>query len=199
MIAVAAVLVWGRFGPGLPGPSGLIAITVALGVIALGLILAGLSGRRGGGLAPIAILLTLIAAGGATAHNAVDRDNGRQTWTPVNAAVAQGGYRLGAGRAVLDLTQPALVAGATTASPVTVPVEVGAGEVIVVVPSGVGSSVMADVGLGDVTDKVGAQGDRGGAGVSMSVAQGGAPVLVINAKVGLGHIEIVPQGTQVQR
>jgi hypothetical protein len=100
---------------------------------------------------------------------------------------------------VLDLTQPALVTGATPASPVTVPVEVGAGEVIVIVPSGVGTAVKADVGLGDVTDKVGSQGDRGGAGASMDVVSSGATVLVVNAKVGFGHIEIVPQGTQVQR
>jgi phage shock protein PspC (stress-responsive transcriptional regulator) len=199
LIAAAAVLLWGRFGPGLPGPSGLIATAVALGVIALGLIWAGLSGRRGGGLAPIAILLALIAAGGASANNAVNRDYGRQTWAPVSALVAGAGYRLGAGRAVLDLTQPALVAGATSASPITVPVEVGAGEVIVVVPSGAATEVTADVGLGDVTDKVGSQGDRGGAGVSMNVNSGSAPVMLVTARVGLGHIEIVLQGTQVQR
>jgi hypothetical protein len=199
LIAATVVLLVDRIGSGLPGPAGLIAVAVALGVIALGIVLAGSRGRRSGGLAPIAIVLALVAAGGAAAHDSYDRGYARQTWMPVDASTAQNGYRLSAGRAVLDLTQSSLVAGATTASPVTFPVEVGAGEVVVIVPASTATEVTADVGLGDVTDRVGSQGDRGGAGVTVDVTHGGTPVLVVQVRVGLGHIEIVPQGTEVQR
>ena len=199
LIAATSVLLLDRIGSGLPGPAGLIATAVALGVIALGIVLAGSRGRRSGGLAPIAIVLTLIAVGGAAAHDSIDRGYARQTWTPVDATTAQNGYRLSAGRAVLDLTRPGLVSGATTTSPITVPVDVGAGEVVVIVPSSAATDVTANVGLGDVTDRVGSQGDRGGAGVTVDVTHGGTPVLVVQVRVGLGHIEIVPQGTEVQR
>jgi phage shock protein PspC (stress-responsive transcriptional regulator) len=198
LVAAGAVLGWDRW-IGNVDAAGLVATAVALGVVALGIVLAGVLGRRAGWLAPIAVVLAIVAANGATwehASTSVDRD---LSWTPISASAATTGYDLGAGRAVLDLTTPGLVTGATNVSPVIVPASVGVGELVVIVPKNVSSQVDASVGLGGVTDRVGDTQAIGGAGITKTVTSGTNPVLIVNAKVGLGHVEVVPQDTEVAR
>ena len=196
LVAAGIVLGWSRWIGNVPD-AGAVASALALGVIALGIVAAGLRGRRPGWLAPIAIVLAIVAANGASWQHTSTDVNSDQNWVPVTASSAAAGYHLGAGRAVLDLTAPGVVTGATNASPVTVPVSVGAGELVVVVPKGVSSQVDASVGLGAITDRVDGSTDRGGAGVTRTIPSGTSPVLIVIAKVGLGHVEVVPQGTEL--
>jgi hypothetical protein len=198
LVAAAGVLGWDRWISDIRD-AGLVATAVALGVIALGVVLAGLLGRRSGGLAPIALLLALVTAGGASAQDGVHDVQDTLSWTPATAVAATSGYNLSTGRAVLDLTQPGLVTGATTATPVTIPASVGAGELVVIVPNGVSTRVEASVGLGAVSNRVDGTSDRGGPNVTETISSGPNPVLVVNAKVGLGHVQVVRQGTEVAR
>jgi phage shock protein PspC (stress-responsive transcriptional regulator) len=198
LVAAGAVLGWDRWISGI-ADAGFVATAVGLGVIALGIVVAGLAGRRSGALAPIAILLAILTAAGASAQDSVRSAKDTQNWTPATAVVATSGYNLSTGRAVLDLTQPGLTTGATTAAPVTVPASIGAGELVVIVPTGVSTRVQATVGLGDVTNRLDGVSDNGGPNINETITSGTNPVLVVNAKVGLGHIEVVRQGTEVTR
>jgi phage shock protein PspC (stress-responsive transcriptional regulator) len=199
-LAATLVIGWDRFIGDVPGSAAAVAAAVALAVIALGVVLAGLVGRRSGGLAPIAILVALVAGLSAASHDALTSTNVRAAWTPTTQAAATQGYSIGSGRAVLDLTSPQLVAGLKPGdTPVTIPAEIGAGELVVIVPRGVGTEVDASVGLGSIDDKVDGHGQRGGPGMSETITSGTNPVLVIQAKVGFGQIQVVNEGTEVAR
>ena len=199
MLAAGGIVVADRVGGGIR-TAPVVAVAVALGVVALGIIVSGALGRRAGGLAPIAVLLAIAAANGAVWHDAAGGVDGRRTWRPPAAPASP--YQLGAGRAVLDLTDPALAMTATGASPVTVTASLGAGELVVVVPPGTAVEVDASVGLGNVTDDVDRAGavDRDGAGLNETVRHGtGTPAVVVEAKIGVGRIWIVRQGTKVDQ
>jgi phage shock protein PspC (stress-responsive transcriptional regulator) len=198
LIAAAAILAWDRWAHPFSAPAWLVATAVALAVVALGVIFSGALGRRSGGLAPIAILLTVLATTGAAWHDTLSGLHVRQTWAPVTSGQTVNGYRLSTGEAVLDLTGPALAAGATSAAPVDINASLGIGRLVVIVPAGVGVQVDAAVGLGDVIDHVDGTGERGGPGVSRSITSGGPAMLRVQAKVGVGQLEVVPQGTAVQ-
>ncbi|HEY6796552.1 MAG TPA: PspC domain-containing protein [Kineosporiaceae bacterium] len=198
-LAVGGVLAWDRAIGQVRGSAGAVAVAVALGVVALGIVLAGALGRRPGGLAPIAVLLAVACVSGAAWHDSLSGARKDITWTPTLGS--HHGYDLGAGRAVLDLTSTALTSAAATA-PVTVPASLGVGELVVVVPSGTTTQVNSSVGLGAVTDDVSrpGQNDHGGAGLHQTNTFGnGTPAIQVEAKIGLGRIWIVPQGTKVTR
>jgi phage shock protein PspC (stress-responsive transcriptional regulator) len=196
VLAAGGILAWDRAIGHVPAPAGVVATAVALGVIALGIVLAGALGRRAGGLAPIAVLLAIVSVNGAAWHDTTHSVGREVTWTPVSTAASE--YNLGAGRAVLDLTSAELTTRATAVSPVTIPVSVGAGELVVLVPSGTTTEVNASVGLGAVTDGVIHNNDRGGAGLHQTETYGsGGTAIRVDAKIGFGRIWIAPQGTKV--
>ena len=176
-----------------------VAAAVALGVVALGIVLSGIIGRRAGGLAPIAILLAIAAANGALWHDAVRGIDRNLSWAPLVPPTSA--YQHQAGRAVLDLTAPGLSRTATTTSPVTVHASLDVGQLIVVVPSGTATEVDASVGVGNVRDDVDRPRgvDRGGPGLDETLRHGGTPVIVVEAKMAVGQIWVVPQGTKVDR
>jgi len=197
-LAAAGVVGWDR-ATGRVQSTAVVATAVALGVIALGIVLAGALGRRAGGLAPLAILLAIASVSGVAWHGTTAGFDRSVTWTPVTAPASP--YSIGAGRALLDLTNAALPVGASTSSPVEIPASLGVGELVIVVPAGTGTQVNATVGLGNITDDVSRTGgvDRGGASLKESLVHGGTPMIVVDAQVGLGRIRLVPQGTKVDR
>ncbi len=77
-----------------------------------------------------------------------------RTWAPTAATAVGDGYGLGAGDATVDLTSPRLIATATTANPVTVPVQLGAGKLRVLVPTGVPVKITVDLGMGHVSSRI---------------------------------------------
>lgn len=195
-LAAAAIWITHRLTGAVPA-TWEVASATALGVVALGIVLAAALGRRAGGLAPIAVVLAAAAVSGAAWGDDLDHVGRDATWRP--AAAPASGYRLDAGRAVLDLTDPALARTATATSPVTLTTSLGFGELVVIVPPGTDTEINASVGLGNVTDDVDHGVNRGGPGIEESVRHGDSPVLVVDAHVGLGRVRIVPEGTEVDR
>ncbi len=184
---------------------------VALGVIALVLVVGGLLGRRSG----VVTLFALIALVGTLTASVMPKAEhtqavGQRLWQPTTIASGTNGFALGVGHATLDLTQLDR-ATLSSVTPQRVPVSVGIGQLTVVVPAGLTVVVhtTASVGSlptpfgdnmtisGDSSSNDGAfngrdpNGDLGGVGVKRTVTVGtGTPQLVVNAKVGFGEIEV---------
>ncbi len=90
-----------------------VAAGVALAVIGLGIVAAGLSGRRAGGLAPLGILLAAVTLAASAVGPASWA--GQRTWTPTTLTGTTV-YQLGVGTGRLDLRSVA-VPGATAGLP----------------------------------------------------------------------------------
>jgi phage shock protein PspC (stress-responsive transcriptional regulator) len=173
----------------LPGNSWPVAGAAGLGVVGVGLVLSGLAGRRGGFLVPVAIVLALTALNTDTITQS-GAAAGDQSWTPVTAAEAGGGFTKGAGTTVVDLTSTAVTAGATTTSPVSVPISQALGELTVIVPSGVAARVNVNAGAGSIDDRIHGT-HREGVGNQLVVDTGtGSPVLVVSVNLGAGEIVV---------
>jgi phage shock protein PspC (stress-responsive transcriptional regulator) len=171
-----------------------VAAAVMLGVVGLGVVAAGLSGRRSGGLAPIAWLLAIVAVNAATIGS-LDVRSGDVTFRPVSTTQAEAGFEHGAGDVRIDLTDPAIRTGATAADPVELSASLGAGRLVITVPAGTATRVDAQVGLGSIEDQVNRTTD-GGAGRNATFTAGtGDVTLVVHAKVGAGQVLVVPQGS----
>ncbi len=165
-----------------------VAGAAGLAVVGVGLVLSGLAGRRGGLLVPVAIVLALTALNGDTVRTGATA--GDQSWTPVTATQATSGFREGAGSTIVDLTSSAVIAGASTSSPVTVPISQGFGELTVTVPSGVAVRVSASSGAGVIDDQIRDR-TREGVGNQLVIDSGtGSPVLVVTVQLGAGQIVI---------
>jgi phage shock protein PspC (stress-responsive transcriptional regulator) len=116
-------------------------LAVALLVVGAGL-LVGVRVGRARWLIPVGLVLALLTAGTAAARSAGLEDGfGERTWTPT----AGGEYSLGAGEAVLDLSD--LPPGADA----EIDAEIGFGSLTVLVPSDVRAQVVAEAGLGEVS------------------------------------------------
>ena len=199
LLGAGAVLLWGRIW-GLPASSVSIAAAVALGIVALGVLLAGVLGRRAGGLAPIGLLLAIVALlGSAPSSGDVDWA-GDRTWSPTTVTGTTE-YTLAAGNARLDLSH-VVPAGATPSKPAEIDARVGAGHLTVAVPAGLAVRILASTGAGPVevdapglaatpgglTDQAA---HDGGHDVDVDVRSGTAPVLLVRADVGLGNLSLV--------
>lgn len=184
MTVATVVLGWGVLGMvDVSGadvaPTAYAALAVALTGAAL--VLSSVWGRGGGLIAlGLAASLGLAATAGA---GVVDSDP--VTVTPERIG---GSYSWGAGTYTVDLTD-------ATANPRRqshLSAELGVGELTVIVPEDVDVVVNAEVGLGDVT----VFGSRqGGPGISYSAERSGeGRPLQIDARVGVGNLEIVSEG-----
>jgi phage shock protein PspC (stress-responsive transcriptional regulator) len=182
-------------GPlGFPGTPAVLGFALALtGVSVIALVL-GLRGRAGGfsSFLVIALGFLLVTSAGASRVHVAD-GIGERTWVPVSSS-SPVDYNLGAGDATLDLSR--LVAS-ETASPQRISVHVGAGDLKVLVPSGLNARVDAHVGIGDirVDDGIAPTQEQSGSDRSLSTTVGDAttPDVVVTADVGLGQITIQEQ------
>src|SRR3954447_20884829 len=129
-----------------------VAAGVALAVVGLGVVATGLSGRRAGALAPLGILLALVTIAAGSTRGPVSWA-GQRTWTP-STLTGTTSYQLGVGNARLDL-RGVTAPGATPASPAEVDVRVGVGNLVVVVPSGVGVRVVGAGAVGGIQNAAG--------------------------------------------
>ncbi|MEJ2579812.1 MAG: hypothetical protein P8Z68_12085 [Kineosporiaceae bacterium] len=198
LLAAATVLLWDRVSP-FPGQVAVLCLAVALTVVSGGIVLAGMLGRRSGGLAPVAILLAIAMANTAVVQGTA-LNLGQRTWRPLTAAAANG-HEIGIGDAVLDLTAPGLLAGRTAESPLTVYTRVGTGKLRVILPGTVPAEVQARVGVGSIDANL--DGTAGppttvtaGTDLNRTVTDGdGAPVLIVQARVGAGNLQVLSEGT----
>ena len=110
---------------------------------------------------------------------------GDYTYSPANVSEVDSVYELGAGQLTIDLTG---LSAAELAEVGTIKASLGAGEMKIFVPVGVGVLLDASVGLGDI-DVPGP--DQEGIGPSMSRQFGPSPiVLFIDAEVGVGLVNL---------
>ncbi len=172
-------------------------LACAVGVLGLGLLVVALLGRRAGGLATLglaAALATAVAVSlpASVSMSALGAGTGEPTWKPAEG-VTDPAYRLGAGKARLDLS--ALTLDGPDSQPVSAAVSLG--ELVVVVPPGLTVQVDAKVGAGEIVRKAGNEAGSGGThqnGTDLheSVLVGsGPPDAVVTADVGLGSVTIV--------
>jgi phage shock protein PspC (stress-responsive transcriptional regulator) len=106
---------------------------------------------------------------------------GERTYSPAAVTALHDRYRLGTGHLTLDLSQLALPPGTTTVN-----AHLGVGELDVTVPHNAAVRVLGHVSWGDASIL---GHDENGHDVSTDVGAS-APRLLIDAHVGVGHIEV---------
>ncbi|MBN8883294.1 MAG: PspC domain-containing protein [Salana multivorans] len=195
-IAAAALLIADRTGA--ISVSALLVLAVVLGVLGLGIVLAGLAGRRGGLLSLLAVVGLIAVPAAANSALGWEWDTsgvtvaGTADWTPVTAREASDGLKIVAGHAEVDLTQIPLPP--VGAEPVTVPVHVTAGDAVITVPEGVSVLLDVDVFAGsadwDVDGVSGSANDGLRSQASVPFGPDGEPRLVIDLSVGAGDATI---------
>lgn len=184
---------------GFPGSSATLGFLIALTGVSVVVLTLGLRGRASGFSGFLVVTLALLLVTASAASRVEIRDGvGDRTWTPV-PATGTTAFELGAGEATLDLTRlattpPTGTPAATTPQEVTV--QMGAGDLTIVVPNGLDVRVDASVGFGDITHRggIGGSTDTSGSDRSTSTVIGDQPVqVVVDAQLGLGQITIQEQ------
>ena len=182
-------------GPlGFPGSSATLGFIIALTGVSVVVLTLGLRGRASGFSGFLVVCLALLLVTASAASRVEVRDGvGDRTWAPVTATGTTA-YQLGAGDATLDLRR--IDSAAVTVTPQRITVEMGAGELTILVPNGLDTRVDASVGFGDITHTGGIGGatDTSGSDRSTSTLIGEQPVqVVVDAQLGLGQITIQEQ------
>lgn len=182
--------------PGEPGVLGLALALAGASAVVLGL---GATGRASGfsGFLVIVLGLTTVFAT-LVSHIPASSSLGERVWAPT-ATSLPASYELGAGDAQLDLSGLASLPAAAT--PATIDVSVGAGELRIVVPDGLDVRLENQVGVGDVTHELRSATDgitrlsnRSDADFTQTVTIGDAtPALVVSTELGLGEITIIEE------
>jgi hypothetical protein len=163
-------------------------------------LVAGVLGRRAGGLAPVGVLLALVTLG-AAANTGTVTWAGDRAWTP-GAVTGRTQYSLGIGDARLDLRNVS-APGATAANPAEIDVRVGVGALTVLVPQNVKVRVIADAGNGEVVNTASLPATPATAPIpagasdqhkhaDLDVSSGSDPVLLVRADLGVGRLSLVP-------
>jgi len=196
LLTLAGLLVAGRTGD-FDGPVLLTTLGVTAVLAGIGVVVAGLRGRRSGALGFLAImaLVASLPVGAADQHGWSWDGHGIQDANdPVrltSRTSAADGLHFGAGQATLDLTDLPL-----DDDTLVVPVSVGAGRVEIVVPTDAAVEATVRVGLGNVTwDVDGEYRSSGGIGLDGRTFQdeasrdGGAQ-LSLDVSVGAGEVTI---------
>jgi len=163
------------------------AAAVAAVVIALGLALVALAYRGGARWLILPALLVALPAGVVSAAD-VDLDGGmgERSYRPASVADVRGGYELGMGELRIDLRRLDWQDGQR----VTLPIDLGVGHAIVLVPENVCVVGRSDVGVGAV-NVFGR--DTGGVDTEWQeddARQGTNPRLVVDATIGVGALDV---------
>lgn len=179
-------------GPiGFPGSSATLGFLIALVGVSVVVLTLGFTGRGSGFSGFLVVLLGLLLLSSAAVSRVDVKDGvGDRTWTPV-PATGTTTFQLGAGEATLDLSR--LTADTARPAPQQVEVEMGAGDLTILVPEGLDVRVDASVGLGDITHEggVGGRTETSGTDRSTSTVIGDQPVdVVVDAQLGIGQITI---------
>lgn len=176
----------------------LFAVIAGCAVAALVLFVVALRGLR----APFTTFLVTIALVASAAATVVPNPvsvlsgAGERTWTPVPGA-ALTAYALGFGEGTLDLRAISSTADATSGTDVQeVTVQLGVGELVIIVPEGVTARINLSIGAGEViAEQPGGTGSSttlysGGAGTEGYLIGTGSPDVIVNLSVGLGSVRL---------
>jgi len=178
-IGVAATGIYDAYND---GPHWTAYVAVALGIVAIGLLVSTLVGN-GGPLIGFGVLLALTLAIGSLVPRG---EIGTQTPRPANATQVDSHYRHGIGRIELDLTglsNPQALLGRT------VKIETGIGETKVIVPTGLNVRVTSDIDAGEIRvfDR---KTDGTDTDLTYPAAEAGA-ALTIDINQRIGDIEVI--------
>ena len=156
----------------------------ALVVVGVALIFGARTGRHGG-LIALGVVLTVAVALASAIDVLVDipitGGVGEQTYRV--AGVPEDEYRLAVGSMTLDLTEVQVSELGTS-----VEASVALGELIVIVPDGIGYDIEAHAGLGEV--EVFGETDSGFGPDGAAVGGGPGGTLTLDLDVGLGRVEV---------
>ena len=165
-----------------------LAVALAAGVAIVGVAIAigAMTQRRVGGL--VFLGLVMLAAFGVAAMTPVSISSGvgEKQVQPETFAALQSSYELGMGELDVDLTSVTLPDGTTP-----VDANVGVGSLVITVPRNVALEIDAQAGVGEV-NVLGLRDDGIDAHRTFSLAgsRPDAPVLELEADVGIGNIEV---------
>lgn len=178
VIAVAATRIWADYHDALPWTT---YVAVALGVVAIGLLVGTFFGT-GGPLIGVGVLLSLaLAAGSVVPGGGI----GEERHTPRSADDVRSTYRQGVGLLELDLTEVGDPAGLLGR---TIRLDSGVGETRIIVPDGLRVRVEVDLRAGEL-DVLGRQDD--GTRVRTTIGPEASPTtLTLHVEQTLGAIEV---------
>ena len=167
---------------------------VAVILSGLGIVAAGLLGRTSGGLGALAIVsvvvLVPLAAIDGINWNSATVGVGEVRSTPTTVQAAENGLSLGAGEAIVDLTEVPL-----DGDVVEVPIHVGTGEVRVIVPEDGAYTASIRVMAGEIRWTDASSTSRVGSTwqdfESEAVRDGADPELDLRISVGAGTVSVV--------
>jgi phage shock protein PspC (stress-responsive transcriptional regulator) len=165
---------------------GRIAFALATGLVGAAVVGGALTGRRVGGLVLLGAVLLVGFAAAALSPVSVSSGIGERDVHPLTAAELRPSYDLGIGELTVDLGAVRLEPGRTK-----VEVRLGIGELVVVVPEGAALEIDAHAGAGNI-EVLGRTDDGAGADTRVVVPgpSATAPVLVVDAHVGLGDLQV---------
>ena len=165
---------------------GSVAFALATAVVGVAVVAGALTGRRVGGLVLLGAVLLVGFGAAAVSPVSVSSGIGERHIHPVTAAELRSDYDLGIGELKVDLGAVQLEPGRTN-----VDVQLGIGELVVVVPQGAALEIDAHSGAGKV-QVLGRTEDGVGADTRVVVPgpSADAPVLVLDAHVGLGDLQV---------
>ena len=180
---------------GFPGSAPTLGFLISLTGVSLVVLALGIKGRASGFSGLLVVVLgVLLMASSAASRIEVQDGFGDPTWTPVPAA-GTSSFDLGAGDATLDLGR--LDTDVVRTTPQEIRVDMGAGDLTILVPQGLDARVDASVGIGSIRH-TGSTGvgvtESSGTDRSTSTLIGDEPVqVVVDAELGLGQITIQEQ------
>jgi phage shock protein PspC (stress-responsive transcriptional regulator) len=169
-------------------------VVVALGIALAGVAVVGDGGRRAAPwLLGLALLLALPAGAVAAADVRFDGGIGERTYSPVSATdIPDDGYELGVGQLKIDLRQLDIKRGET----VELPAELGLGQMIVSVPSGVCVTGKAEAKGGELLVRgvsnsgANAEFERG------AVPESDLPTVDIDGELQFGQLVVTDRGPE---
>lgn len=142
--ATTVTLLHDRYG--WSGDGKMLGMTSALALVALVLLIAGLTGRRGGLTTGLGLVLAVSLGASAIARDAtLSAGVGDRYWTWEDPSDS---YRLGFGSAELDLSQ--LSEAPPSADPIRTPVRLGLGELVIRLPADRAVTIAVDARAGSV-------------------------------------------------
>ncbi|MFQ6171842.1 PspC domain-containing protein [Oryzobacter sp. R7] len=183
---------------GYPGSAGTLGLLIGLTGVSLVVLALGLAGRASGFSGFLVVVLAFLLVGSAVASRVELEESsgfGPRTWRPVPAS-GETRFEHGGGDAVLDLSR---FVGSEPALPDTqrISVEMGGGDLRILVPDGVTAQIDAEVGFGSIVQRA-ADGstapDNTGPDQQVSTTVGDGPAMVtVDAQLGVGQITIEEQ------
>ncbi|ANW18558.1 PspC domain-containing protein [Streptomyces clavuligerus] len=169
-------------------------LVCALGVFGLGMTISAFLGRTGFGTLLMTVITALLLAGASALPKDIGTEWARAQWKPSSAGAVHERYALGSGVGTLDLRKVGVPAGDT----VSTSVEVGAGQLKVLIPKSASVTVRAEAGLGaiklpgDPKNDIDISPDQSRR-AAFPAPEGAAPsgTLELRLRVDIGQVEVV--------